>query len=147
MSNTEVISTSFEPGAAVKDGTIPLCVPEFGGNEWLYVKECLDSNWVSSAGPFVNRFEQSLAEYVGAKHAVAAVNGTAAIHIALLVAGLQPDEGVWVPALLLSLRQTRSDTPARGRSSSISSRITGNSIRRKSSISSRSNVSGLTPSL
>ena len=99
MSNTEVISTSFEPGAAVKDGTIPLCVPEFGGNEWLYVKECLDSNWVSSAGPFVNRFEQSLAEYVGAKHAVAAVNGTAAIHIALLVAGLQPDEEVLVPAL------------------------------------------------
>ena len=97
MSNTEVISTSFEPGAAVKDGTIPLCVPEFGGNEWLYVKECLDSNWVSSAGPFVNRFEQSLAEYVGAKHAVAAVNGTAAIHIALLVAGLQPDEEVLVP--------------------------------------------------
>ena len=99
MSNTEVISTSFEPGAAVKDGTIPLCVPEFGGNEWLYVKECLDTNWVSSAGPFVNRFEQSLAEYVGAKHAVAAVNGTAAIHIALLVAGLQPDEEVLVPAL------------------------------------------------
>src|ERR1041385_3813143 len=105
MSNTEVISTSFEPGAAVKDGTIPLCVPEFGGNEWLYVKECLDSNWVSSAGPFVNRFEQSLAEYVGAKHAVAAVNGTAAIHIALLVAGLQPDEEVLVPALTFIAHQ------------------------------------------
>jgi perosamine synthetase len=90
---------SFEPGAAVKEGTIPLCVPELGGNEWLYVKECLDTNWVSSAGPFVDRFERSLAEYVGAKHAVATVNGTSAIHIALLVAGLQPDEEVLVPAL------------------------------------------------
>ena len=99
MSNTEVISTSFEPGAVPDSTTIPLSVPELSGNEWKYVKECLDTNWVSSAGPFVNRFEQSLAEYVGAKHAVAAVNGTAAIHIALLVAGLQPDEEVLVPAL------------------------------------------------
>ena len=99
MSNTEVISTSFEPGAAVKEGTVPLCVPELGGNEWLYVKECLDTNWVSSAGPFVSRFEQSLAQYVGAKHAIATVNGTAAIHVALLVAGLQPDEEVLLPAL------------------------------------------------
>src|ERR1051325_11369274 len=99
MSNTEVISMSFEPGAAVKEGTIPLCVPELGGNEWLYVKECLDTNWVSSAGPFVNRFEHSLAEYVGAKHAVAAVHAPAAIHIALLFAGLKLDEEVLVPAL------------------------------------------------
>lgn len=99
MSNTEVISTSFEPGAVPDSTTIPLSVPELGGNEWKYVKECLDTNWVSSAGPFVNRFEKSVAEYVGAKHAIAAVNGTAAIHIALLVAGLQPDEEVFVPAL------------------------------------------------
>src|SRR6476619_35805 len=99
MNNTEVMSTSFEPGAVAEAGTIPLSVPELGGNEWQYVKECLDTNWVSSAGPFVDRFEQSLAEYVGAKHAVATVNGTAAIHISLLVAGLQPDEEVLVPAL------------------------------------------------
>jgi len=99
MSNTEVISTSFEPGAAVAAGTIPLCVPQLGGNEWLYVKECLDTNWVSSAGPFVARFEHALASYVGAKHAVATVNGTAALHMALLVAGIQPDEEVLLPAL------------------------------------------------
>jgi len=99
MSNTEVISTSFEPGAAVKEGTVPLCVPELGGNEWLYVKECLDTNWVSSAGPFVSRFEQSLASYVGADHAIATVNGTAALHVALIVAGVKPDEEVLLPAL------------------------------------------------
>ena len=99
MSNTEVISTSFEPGAAAKEGTIPLCVPQLGGNEWLYVKECLETNWVSSAGPFVSRFEQSLASFVGAEHAIATVNGTAALHIALMVAGVQPDEEVLLPAL------------------------------------------------
>jgi perosamine synthetase len=99
MSNTEVISTSFEPGAVPDSNTVPLCVPEIGGNEWKYVQECLDTNWVSSAGPFVNRFEQSVADYVGAKHAVATVNGTAAIHIALLVAEVEPDDEVLVPAL------------------------------------------------
>jgi len=99
MNNTEVISTSFEPGAAAKEGTIPLSVPELGGNEWLYVKECLDTNWVSSAGPFVSRFEQSLASYVGVDHAIATVNGTAALHIALMVAGVQPGEEVLLPAL------------------------------------------------
>ena len=99
MSNIEVISTSFEPGAAAKEGTIPLCVPQMSGNEWLYVKECIDTNWVSSAGPFVSRFEQSLASYVGADHAIATVNGTAALHIALIVAGVQPDEEVLLPAL------------------------------------------------
>ena len=99
MSNTEATSTLFEPGAVPDSSTVPLSVPELGGNEWKYVKECLDTNWVSSAGPFVSRFEQSLAEYVGAKHAVAAVNGTSAIHIALLVAGVEPDDEVLVPAL------------------------------------------------
>ena len=94
-----MISTSFEPGAAAKEGTIPLCVPQMSGNEWLYVKECIDTNWVSSAGPFVSRFEQSLASYVGADHAIATVNGTAALHIALMVAGVQPDEEVLLPAL------------------------------------------------
>jgi perosamine synthetase len=99
MSDTEVISTSFEPGAAVQDGTIPLSVPHLGGNEWLYVKECLDTNWVSSAGPFVSRFEEALASYVGAEHAVATVNGTAALHVALMVAGVKPDDEVILPAL------------------------------------------------
>jgi len=78
---------------------IPLCAPEIRGNEWRYIKECLDTNWVSSAGPFVDRFEQMVREYVGGKYAVATVNGTAALHIALLVAGIEPDDEVLVSTL------------------------------------------------
>jgi len=81
------------------DQRIPLSVPFFGGNEWKYVKECLDTGWVSSAGPFVTRFEQEVAAYVDAPHAVALVNGTAALHIALLVAGVRPDDEVLVADL------------------------------------------------
>ena len=80
-------------------GFIPLCVPETGGNEWEYVKECLDTNWVSSVGPFVDRFEEMMAGYVGTKHAVATVSGTAALHIALLIAGVGPDDEVLVSSL------------------------------------------------
>jgi len=78
---------------------IPNAVPYLGGNEWQYLKECLDTNWVSSAGPFVNRFEAEVAAYVGAAHAVATVNGTAALHVALLLAGIGPGDEVLVPAL------------------------------------------------
>lgn len=92
------MSTSSEPGAA-PDGFIPLCVPEIRGNAWAYVKQCLDSNWVSTAGPFVDRFERMVADAAGAKYAVATVNGTAALHVALVVVGVQPDDEVLVPAL------------------------------------------------
>jgi len=63
------------------------------------VKECLDTNWVSSAGAFVDRFEKSVADYVGTGHAVATVNGTAALHVALLVADVRPEDEVIVSAL------------------------------------------------
>jgi len=69
------------------------------GNEWTYVRECLDTNWVSSAGPFVQRLERDVARWVRANHAVATVSGTAALHIALLVAGVEPDDEVLIPAL------------------------------------------------
>jgi perosamine synthetase len=78
---------------------IPLSVPSLNGNEWKYVKACLDAGWVSSAGPFVDRFEQEVAGYLGAKYAVATVSGTAALHIALLVAGVRTDDEVLVPTL------------------------------------------------
>jgi perosamine synthetase len=78
---------------------IPLSVPEVTGHEWTYVKECLDTGWVSSAGPFVDRFECELARRVDAAHAVATVNGTAALHVALLVAGVSPGDDVIVPSL------------------------------------------------
>lgn len=90
---------NFEPGAPVATGGIPLCVPEIRGNEWAYIKECLDTNFVSSVGPFVDRFERDLAKYTGATHAVATSSGTAALHIALLVAGIQPDDEVLVSTL------------------------------------------------
>jgi perosamine synthetase len=80
-------------------GTVPLHEPEFAGNEWAYVKECIDTGWVSSVGKFVDRFEQQLAEVTGAKHAVAVANGTAGLHIALVLAGVQPGDEVIVPAL------------------------------------------------
>lgn len=78
---------------------IPLCVPEIRGNEWKFLKECLDTNFVSSVGPFVDRFERMLADYVGTRYAVATANGTAALHVALLVAGIKPDEEVLVSTL------------------------------------------------
>ena len=78
---------------------IPLCVPEIQGNAWAYVKECLDTNWVSSVGSYVDRFERDLAEYVGTRYAVATVNGTSALHTALLVAGIGPDDEVLTSTL------------------------------------------------
>jgi perosamine synthetase len=80
-------------------GNISLHQPEFCGNEWAYVKECLDSTFVSSVGAFVDRFERELAAYTRAKHAVAVVNGTAALQVALLLAGVEPGDEVLVPAL------------------------------------------------
>ncbi len=90
---------SFEPGAPAAAGAIPLSVPELRGNEWHYLKECLDTGWVSSVGSFVDRFEAALAARIGAPHAVATVNGTAALHVALRVAGVEPDDEVVVSTL------------------------------------------------
>ncbi len=73
--------------------------PSFRGNEWKYLKECLDSTFVSSIGKFVDLFEDNLASYTGAKHAVAVVNGTAALHIALKLAGVRQGHEVLIPAL------------------------------------------------
>jgi len=80
-------------------GPLSLHEPRFNGNEWLYLKECLDSAVVSSIGKFVDRFEVELASYVGAKYAVAVVNGTAALHVALRIAGVAPGDEVLMPAL------------------------------------------------
>jgi perosamine synthetase len=78
---------------------VPLHEPSFKGNEWTYVKECLDTGWVSSVGKFVDRFEIELAEYTGVKHAVSVVNGTAALHICLKLAGVEANDEVLIPAL------------------------------------------------
>ena len=78
---------------------IPLIEPEIRGNEWRYVQECLETGWVSSAGAFVDRFEHLVAEKCGCQHAIATMNGTSALHVALLVAGVQPDDEVLVSTL------------------------------------------------
>lgn len=73
---------------------IPLHAPIFEGNEKKYVDETIDSTFVSSVGPFVNQFENLIANYTGSQKAVATVNGTAALHTALLLANVQKDEFV-----------------------------------------------------
>jgi perosamine synthetase len=79
--------------------SVALHEPNFDGNESKYLTECLDSTYVSSVGKFVDLFEAELANYTGAKYAVSLVNGTAALHIALKLAGVQAGDEVLLPAL------------------------------------------------
>jgi perosamine synthetase len=95
LNPTEKLAPSVPPPTDF----IPLIVPEIRGNEWKYVKECLDTNWVSSVGSYVDRFERMTADLVGAKYAIATVNGTAALHIALLLAGVRADDEVVISSL------------------------------------------------
>ncbi|MDP6785663.1 MAG: LegC family aminotransferase [Rhodospirillales bacterium] len=96
---------AFDPGRVVEAlaSVVPepaaLHEPEIAGREWEYVKECLDTGWVSTAGAYVERFEAMLADVTGVAHAVATVNGTAALHGALAVAGVAAGDEVIVPAL------------------------------------------------
>lgn len=90
---------SHETGVKSEDQLIPLCEPEIGGNAWKYVKQCLDTGWVSSAGTFVDSFEHGLAKYVSAGYAVAVSNGTAALHTALRVVGVEAGDEVIVSNL------------------------------------------------
>lgn len=99
MIGTGQANTASEPRTPAASRPVPLSVPALRGNEWKYVKECLDTNWVSSAGPFVDRFERTIADRLGVGHAVAVVNGTAALHLALVVAGVERDDEVLMPAL------------------------------------------------
>ena len=81
------------------DSFIPLHAPHFGGNEKKYLNACIDSTYVSSVGQFVNTFENKLSEYTDAKHTIAVVNGTSAIHTALKVVGVQEGDEVITQAL------------------------------------------------
>ena len=76
---------------------IPLSIPQLAGNEWKYVKECIETGWVSSAGAYVTQFEDKVADFVGSKHGVAAVNGTSALHLALHMLGVDQDDHIIVP--------------------------------------------------
>ena len=81
------------------DKFIALSLPNIAGNEWKYVKDCLDTGWISSVGSYVTQFEQMVADFAGAKYGVAAVNGTAALHISLLLSGIKQNDYVILPNL------------------------------------------------
>jgi aminotransferase in exopolysaccharide biosynthesis len=83
----------------IKEGFIPLHAPVFSGREKNYILDCIDSTFVSSVGRYVDRFEKMMAEYTGAGHAIATVNGTAALHVALLLAGVKPQDEVITQAV------------------------------------------------
>ena len=86
--------TEFIHGLYHTEGLVPLHPPYFGGNEKKYLCECIDTGFVSSVGEFVNRFERDIAAYTGARSAVVCVNGTNAIHLALLLVGVEPGDEV-----------------------------------------------------
>lgn len=78
---------------------IALHEPEFAGNEARYVADCIETGWVSSVGSYVDRFERDLSAFTGCAHAVATMNGTAALHVCLLLAGVRPGDEVLLPSL------------------------------------------------
>ncbi|MDI7182289.1 LegC family aminotransferase [Leptospira santarosai] len=96
---SEQIVTVLKSVLGGKNNIVPLHEPIFQGNEWNYVKECLDTTFVSSVGKFVDRFEKDLAAFTGASYAVAVVNGTAALQVALKLAGVQMKDEVLIPSL------------------------------------------------
>lgn len=83
----------------MKRRPVGLHEPVFAGNEWRYLKECLDTGWVSTAGRFVERFEEMTARRLGCRRAVAVVNGTAGLHLALRLVGVEAGDEVLVPSL------------------------------------------------
>ena len=78
---------------------IPLCIPSIQANEWKYVKDCLDTNWVSSVGSYVDLFEERFKEYLNTKRAIVTMNGTAAITLALQTLGIGEGDEVIVPSM------------------------------------------------
>lgn len=99
MSNSFQETISYIKSLYPQQDFIPLHEPRFTGNEKRYVNEAIDSTFVSSVGAFVNQFEDMIKAYTGAKYAVAVVNGTAALHMALMLAGVKRGELVITQAL------------------------------------------------
>ena len=80
---------------------IPVCEPTLGGNEAEYVLDCIRSNWISSAGKYIPRFEETFAEMCGARYGVACANGTVALHLALATLGIGPGDEVILPTFTM----------------------------------------------
>ncbi|HNX75564.1 MAG TPA: LegC family aminotransferase [Candidatus Rifleibacterium sp.] len=85
--------------SGIAHGPVVLHEPFFNGNERQYVTDCIDTNWVSTVGKYVNLFEQQISRTTGVKHTIATINGTAALHICLQLAGVQPGDEVLMQAL------------------------------------------------
>ncbi len=83
----------------MKKEFIPLSVPSLKGNELKYLRECIKTEWVSTAGRFVNEFEKECSKFTGSKYSIACINGTSAIHISLKLAGVKSGDEVIVPTL------------------------------------------------
>jgi perosamine synthetase len=86
-------------GADYVKRLIPVAEPALVGNEKAYVNDCLDTNWISSNGKYLSRFESEFADFCGVKHAIACCNGTVALHLALLAAGISEGDEVIIPTL------------------------------------------------
>ena len=79
--------------------SIPLSIPNISGNEGKYVKECIDTEWVSSAGKYVNLFEEKISNYTKSKYAIACVNGTSALQVSLILGNIQSGDEIIMPTL------------------------------------------------
>ncbi|WP_263810673.1 LegC family aminotransferase [Salinibacter pepae] len=93
------IETAIRAAIGPQEDFVALHEPTFQGNEWEYVKECIDTGWVSPVGSYVDQFEEKIAEYTGAERAVAVNNGTAALKVGLRLVGVEEGDEVLVPAL------------------------------------------------
>ncbi|MBA4408516.1 MAG: aminotransferase DegT [Odoribacter sp.] len=99
QSKFEQIASFIREKYNTPEGMIFLHEPRFNGNEKKYLTDCIETTFVSSVGKYVTRFEEMIAEFTGAKHAIAAVNGTAALHIALLLCDVKPEDEVITQSL------------------------------------------------
>ncbi len=97
--NTELVCRLVRDVMRQPEAELPLHNPVFGANAETYVTQCVRTGWVSSVGKFVDRFEEDLAEYTGARRAIAVVNGTAALHVAQLLCGVRQGDEVLIPSL------------------------------------------------
>jgi len=88
-------------GGKQRRGIIPVCEPTLSGNELKYVTDAVETNWISSAGGYIGRFEALFAEKVGARYGVACANGTVALHLALATTGLGPGDEVIIPTFTM----------------------------------------------
>ena len=102
-SNIEKLLPKPNPRLIKKKGgrIIPVCEPKLGGNELKYVSECVRSNWISSAGSFIEKFENAFKRHCGTRYAVVCSSGTAALHLALAALGIKKGDEVIVPTFTM----------------------------------------------